>query len=380
MRPGRSPRAATRQLAALTGMRFFAAFHVLLFHYAGPVVDGWPRWTKNFITQGPTSVTLFFVLSGFILSYNYLDARDERVLDRRAFWRARFARVYPVYALGLVISLPIFVWMTLRDFPRTAGTAVETVGIGALAITLLQAWVPQAACRWNCPGWSLSVEALFYALFPFVALLLAHRSARSLIRGAVIVWLAQGLMMAIWLVWVLHLGRRDAPSLAEWLLFGSYFPLLRLPQFLFGMVLGKLFLIGTLQLESRTAARLSWAATLAALLVFILPWTLPPSAFLDTLLVPIFGAVIIGLAAQSGGLARLLSTRLMVLLGGASYALYLLHAPIHQWMEGIDQAIGTNVIDTRWFFPIYALVAIGVSVLVFTRFEEPAREWLKRRL
>ncbi len=380
VRSGRSPRAATRQLGALTGLRFFAAFHVLLFHYGRPAIEGWPSWANNFIAQGPTSVTLFFVLSGFILSYNYLDARDERTLDRKPFWSARFARVYPVYALGLLISLPVFVWTTLRDHPRTTETAAEAVGVGALAITLLQAWIPQAACRWNCPGWSLSVEALFYALFPFVAILLARRSARTLMWSAVAVWCTQAVLMGVWLLWVMHIARRSDPAIGPWLLFGSYFPLLRLPQFIFGMILGKLFLVGPARLSGRAGQRLSYTATVAALIVFCLPWTLPPSAFLDTVLLPIFGAIIIGLAAESGPLATFLSTRTMVLLGGASYSLYLLHAPIHQWMEAISLTLGADVSDTRWFFFLYCGVAIAISVVVFTRFEEPARSWLKRRL
>jgi peptidoglycan/LPS O-acetylase OafA/YrhL len=49
-------------------------------------------------------------------------------------------------------------------------------------------------------------------------------------------------------------------------------------------------------------------------------------------------------------------------------------------MEAIDQTLGTAVVDTRWFFFVYAAVTVGISVGVFTRIEEPARRWLKRRL
>src|SRR5438128_8931008 len=92
-------------LAALTSARFFAAFHILLFHMgAMKGLTRAPIWLQTFASIGYVSVTFFFVLSGFILVYTY----GGRDFDLRQFWRARLARVYPVYLLSLLLNAPFF--------------------------------------------------------------------------------------------------------------------------------------------------------------------------------------------------------------------------------------------------------------------------------
>jgi peptidoglycan/LPS O-acetylase OafA/YrhL len=157
-------------ISALTSVRFFAALYVAIFHWAKMNRHGgWPTPIRNAAFTGYIGVPMFFVLSGFILSYNY--APDERRpnIDRRGFWAARFARIYPVYLLGLVIAFPFF----LKDLSKAALLNVAHVSlIGGTATTLTQAWSPATACKWNCPGWTLSVEAFFYAVSRFSS----HRS------------------------------------------------------------------------------------------------------------------------------------------------------------------------------------------------------------
>ncbi|HVE12493.1 MAG TPA: acyltransferase family protein, partial [Elusimicrobiota bacterium] len=140
-------------LGPLTSLRFLAAFHVLLFHGARewlwrPFLRA-PEWAQGLLATGYAGVGFFFVLSGFILSYTYR-GRLDGARERREFWRARFARVYPVYALGLLLFAPI----------ELLGGRPGTVAPSALScVTLTQAWIPAFALRWNTPGWSLSVEA-----------------------------------------------------------------------------------------------------------------------------------------------------------------------------------------------------------------------------
>ena len=142
-------------LRALTAIRFFAAIHVVLVHESfmnghipfGPI-------GSRIVNSGYTAVTLFFVLSGFILAYNY-----EHVSDRAEFWISRFARIYPLYLLSLLPSLasPHF---SHHPHPGALGML--------LTFTLLQGWVPSLAFSLNLVAWTLSVEAFFYALFPFL--------------------------------------------------------------------------------------------------------------------------------------------------------------------------------------------------------------------
>src|SRR3954470_9302060 len=96
-------------LRALTGIRFFAAFHVLLLHTTLRYLGHAPIWVQNIVGSGYVGVSLFFILSGFILTYSYSPDGHADVTRKREFWAARFARIYPVYALGLLLAGPVFI-------------------------------------------------------------------------------------------------------------------------------------------------------------------------------------------------------------------------------------------------------------------------------
>lgn len=97
-------------IPSLTGIRFFAALAVLMFHSGATYFDraGIPYPVAQLLHNGYLGVSLFFVLSGFILTYAHQDDRiDGRFLG--VFYVARFARIYPVYLFALVLALPVLI-------------------------------------------------------------------------------------------------------------------------------------------------------------------------------------------------------------------------------------------------------------------------------
>src|SRR5690242_17436535 len=155
-------------LKPLTGLRFLAAMAVVAYHALDALVPHAPGYLSRLASHGYLGVSLFFVLSGFILTYTYIEP-DSGALrgSAREFWWARIARVYPMYTAALVVALPVFLLYRIALAPPEA-RAQATIAAG-LTPMLLQGWWPPAACQWNCPGWSLSVEMFFYAIFPFLA-------------------------------------------------------------------------------------------------------------------------------------------------------------------------------------------------------------------
>jgi hypothetical protein len=94
------------KIHALTSLRFFAAFYVVLFHTV-PLVFGdrmQATLTQRAISLGYVSVSFFFLLSGYILAMVYL--RSGRPIDKRNFSSARFARVYPLFLVTLLADTP----------------------------------------------------------------------------------------------------------------------------------------------------------------------------------------------------------------------------------------------------------------------------------
>jgi len=156
-------------LPALTGIRFFAAFYVVLFHSLPWVSKHYdlPKPMQIFFVNGYLAVALFFLLSGFILAYTY-DGQIEGSSKRLHFWQARFARIYPVYFLSLILA-----YFFQRSLPLTSRVAV---------VTMVQAWNPfraGLAGAWNYPAWSLSVEAFSILFFRSAASDVSAKQPRS---------------------------------------------------------------------------------------------------------------------------------------------------------------------------------------------------------
>jgi peptidoglycan/LPS O-acetylase OafA/YrhL len=372
-------------LRGLTGVRFLAAMHVVLFHYLRFYLAGAPWLIQNIIQAGYVGVGLFFVLSGFILTYTYLDVDSSKALDRRAFWVARFARIYPLYALSLLLALP-FTFQALHahhSLPAAiAGSSQDLIA----TLSMLQAWTPLTAELVNGPAWSLSVEAFFYLVFPFVALPLLMLRGRRLIVAALGVWAACFVAPTLYAATNpdgAGLGFPDPAHTGLWIQALKYTPLLRLPEFLLGVIAAVVYLrIGRMGL-ARTGVLVSSVSGLAILALLSVSPVIPFPYLHNGLLAPLFAALIYGLAVGGGPLARLLSTPMLLVLGEASYGVYLLQRPLwnitgHFWkhFSGSDPYLGGQPL----FFLVYLPILIGGSVFASYFIEKPARRWIRRVL
>ncbi len=242
-------------LPALTGIRFFAAFYVLLFH-ALPWLSSHfklPLPLRVFLSNGYLAVALFFLLSGFILAYTY-QGHIGGTHNRVRFWQARFARIYPVYILSLLLALPFQRHLTL-------GSALSV-------LAMVQAWNPwhrEWTGAWNYPAWSLSVEGFFYLCFPFIQNVLNRLNRRNLVISIGVT----GLLCVLGHTPTLGLGNWD-PSWALTRLLPL--PVLRLPDFVLGVSLGNLFLRHQPLVSRTQIAAVAIAAVVTLLSLPIGPW------------------------------------------------------------------------------------------------------------
>lgn len=349
-------------LPALTGLRFLAAAHVVVYHALRPVLVDAAPGPAAIAASGASAVTLFFVLSGFVLVHVY-----GHQVEARPFWGARFARLAPLYWAALLLALPI------GAIARARGVVSDPLGPASLALvaTGLQAWVPPAALRWNPPAWSLSCELFFYALFPLLARVLGARSARVAFAAGAAVWLVGvALPVAYLAVDPDGLGTPRITDEASWLNAIKLSPLARLPDFVVGVVAGLLV---------RTGARLPRGlgpAALALTLLLAASGVVPALLLHNGLLAPLFAVVVCWLAVDGGPLARLLSTRPLQLLGEASYALYLLHVPLFLWAMALTRQ--TTLPPTHAL--VVGALAVPVAMLAHLLLERPLRRWLRARL
>ena len=334
---------AQPRLPALTSLRFFAAAHVVIFHlHALKIYEG-TGWYHRTALIGYVGVSLFYLLSGFILVYTY-GGREFKPLS---FWRARFARIYPAYLFALLISAPGFFYVNTMlkqiDIPIWSWCKTHLLASALMVPTLLQSWVPGAALAWNPPAWSLSDEAFFYLLFPLIVALLLRSKNRTLLAGILLCW---GVSLALSSSYVFlkpdGVAYVDDNSTLTWLNVLKFNPLFRLPEFLLGACCGFLFL--------RKSVDRKWATPLVALgfigtvIVVAFSSHIPYPILHDSLMAPAFAAIIYGLALRPQWSA-VLEFKPLVLLGDASYSLYLLHSFI---LGAYFMPMGTLRKMSRW--------------------------------
>ena len=346
--PGASP-----PLDSLTSLRFFAALAVVFYHSGSGFAassGAAPKVVQNILDNGWLGVPFFFILSGFILTYAHADLHFDG-LQLKRFFLARFARLYPVYLLAMALSIPFVDHFDLStDWYQ---------------VFLLQLWFPgSGATDWNFVAWTLSVELFFYVMFPFLRAILLRLSNAGLLvgLGAVIACL-----IVIWVNMTPQLGDGELRVGGRVLLIPV--PLLRLPEFAYGMLLGELHL--------RRAARMPAGVIYVALLAVVIAAAASTRPAAQTVVILAFGPLILSLAnaPRREWLRGVLENRLLVLLGGASYALYLLQFPMRKYV-----AAGVPAGYSLYARAAFAPLLIGVSVLVFLTFEGPMRKWLRRVL
>jgi peptidoglycan/LPS O-acetylase OafA/YrhL len=227
---------------------------------------------------------------------------------------------------------------------------------------LFQGWTGTLPVHWNTPAWSLSCELFFYLCFPLI--LLAARCA-TWRRSLVVAGVALGLPI----LWRL-LGLSD-----------SIKPLLHLGDFLLGVALAGVYdaLIRSCPRLVGRGYRLYLPSS--ALFIVLVSFSRDVERWipLDTLLRPLNALLLVGLALGGGLVARLLSIPPAVLLGQASYAMYILHVPLLWWYKRTAVFRGAAP-SPAGVSLIFLAGVILVSVLVFKVVEEPSNRFLRRKL
>lgn len=336
----------------LTSLRFFAAFVVVLFHTL-------PEEDRPHL--GYSAVSFFFVLSGFVLAIAYADRLAT--LRRKDFWQARFARIYPLFLLTALLDVPNLLFARIARY-GIVSAAIKTAITLFATILMLQAWWPKRLEGLDNPNWSLSVEAVFYLLFPLVAAFLWRQTMKSVILLAVLIYIS-GLFL-------IHAAMQThAPEEAI-----IYFPLLHVSQFVEGILLARLFLWCMASDSRRTNLRtLTFPVIgITALCFYELgrrPELIPKPFLHDGGLLLFFGPLIAVFASGQPIIDRVFSQPLLVLLGEASYGLYLIHIVVwhytSRFIEGSALGVG---------YSLYLVGVVALSVLSFYFFEQPARRWL----
>ena len=365
-----------KQLDALTGLRFVAAFVVFVHHLGGKFGFG-----MNGYSIGSLAVTFFFVLSGFILTYVYHD-RLQSSGDLKRFFFNRFARIWPLHVVCLFIAAGVV-------SKGHIGTEIggENMPMFFTNLFLLQSWVPYNdwVFSFNGVSWSISTEAFFYLVFPLLALGGIQRIGRKVAVSLLVVMIA-----------VFTLNKMSQMNMWGWDYYrvGHVNPLVRLPEFCFGVLAGKLFLLR----HSKASKNIFWLDTVkeilclgsivgAAVLVsgykvqfpiaeakwgsqFLASW------FRVTYPAILFAITVFVFSTSRGAIARICSFRPMVYLGDISYAFYMIHFLVLRQVNAAYLSYGK--LEGYEIALLAFGLAVAMSILLFELVEMPAKNFLRR--
>ena len=355
------------QLNQITFTRFIAALSVVFFHYGQSIFPANISFLFENLTAGPIAVGYFYVLSGFIMAIAYYQPQKDKQqgINKKKYWIARFARIYPVYLLALLI-------IVAAKF-RTLGENWETL---PLHLLLLQSWIPGYPITLNTPGWSLSVEAFFYLSFPFLLLWVYKHGTKALTLFCIILWIATQVIL-------LSALNSDAYAPKTHLHdFIYYNPIMHLSSFVMGMLTGIYFKNNAN--EGKTHKHALWVG-LSFALIFLLIWARPhlenlfhyKLAFTNGLLAPVFLLFIVLLAKNRSTISHIFNHAWLILLGEASYSLYILQKPIHGLYDKI--IVPRIALPETLHFYIFLVGLIIASILSYLYFEKPLRKIIRNK-
>lgn len=349
----------------LTGLRAIAALLVFVHHFAF-AEEKVGRFLFRFQSELYIGVSIFFVLSGFLITLRY---HDEKI-SLKQYAVNRFARIYPMFFLLTVFT---FVYYYYNPGERFAQEAIgKDITISFLAnISLLKGFFDDLRFTGIAQGWTLTVEECFYFLAPLIFFLLR--------RNIKILFIVLGFYIAGSLLVLMPKGENIYGFFNTWqfMFIATFFG--RCLDFFIGIQLTLWF-----RTRNKAATKSTYYTVTGMLLlsfsVFLLsirdvdearyPLGIYTNAGLviNNWILPFaIGVLFWGLITEKTWISRLLSTKLFELLGKSSYTFYLVHMGV----------ISLLVVDLVPIWIIHLPIMLIISIILYKLVEEPMNKWVR---
>jgi peptidoglycan/LPS O-acetylase OafA/YrhL len=326
------------ELTGLTALRLFAALFVLLFHSRYFAEGGWLEIPIHALClSGGLGVDIFFVLSGFVISYVYAGN-----FNFGSYLLHRAARIYPVYLFTTIAALIV---ISILGRPAYAEFANFDVLMNLL---MIQSWYGSWQISVNFVSWTVSAEWAVYLMFPAVI---------WLIRALPLNWIAIMLPVCAYALFG-GLAWAGLPEPINKCLF----------LFCSGAMLFRYWsTFGELSSWIGLAAALSALAIISFEAWFAYLGHPLDQHYLSVLAVPIV----------AWGINWKPDNPVLLVGGRASYSIYLVHGVVY---VAVRRCVEMGVLNRVWGLPLFLLLSIGIALATYLWIEQPARRWIVNRL
>jgi peptidoglycan/LPS O-acetylase OafA/YrhL len=381
-------------IPALTGVRAMAAYLVFISHFCYIFDGSFPYLAQRFLGEFHIGVSIFFVLSGFLITFRYYNHFHLTKDWFKQYLKNRIARIYPMYFL-LTLAAFTYYFIT-KDQTITKGTG-NPIALLALNITFLRGFFYQFWDTGIAQGWSLTVEECFYFSAPII-FLIAKRYNKFYIQPAAIT------LFAICMVLIFrHVNWHGFFGNFTFVLLFTFFG--RCFEFFVGVQLARYIIKNGLKRTHK--ASFTYAGfVLIFVCVFIMalqPITKPWAAGLESSIGIITNNYFLciavalffyGLLTENTIFKKFLALPFIELLGKSSYIFYLIHLG---WMFTLLNGGLNHLNDSTfalydklgltwhspfeydWLNLIYIFIVLNaISILLFKRIEEPLNHYIRR--
>jgi peptidoglycan/LPS O-acetylase OafA/YrhL len=351
-----------KRFDALTGARWLFASLVFVYHNRKYWRNDVNKYLLQLFNEMHIGVSLFFVLSGFLIAYKYNDPQNNNHHYGR-YIGLRMARILPLYWLILLVSYIDWGW------PKTI---YQTV----LSFTLAHGFSNIHNLDGIAQAWSLTVELSFYIIAPLIFILWD----KHVVKALLFLLLLLAVAVTTGIIWEKINGNKDQflyPS--GFVMHSTFFG--RFPEFIAGV-----WLAGILHQQQKDPFVNIKYKTLTGftgifISLFLIGFFQPDifhhgndtvtGAVLQYAFIPLFAIIwMYGLIKEETYMSRFFAWKPMVLLGNASFAFYLVHISY----------VNLRLKDWKLFADRNYILLWLISIVLYLLFEKPVNKLCRKIL
>ena len=346
------------QIESLTGFRSILIVWVVLYHFKEDLAILYPRSLLiPFMDLGFLGVDFFFILSGFIITYNYSSKLTDFNLNKYFnFLWMRLARLYPTHVFTLFISV-ILILLASISGSQINNPERYTLGTFIQNLLLIHAWSIPTQFSWNAISWAVSSEWLAYIIFPLI-IVISNRVQR---KPILLILVFISLLLTAIICQVLNQGIVITPYQA-----GGYGMIRAIGEFTAGCLLLKLY-----RLEFGINFLWKWLTPMSiSLVIGVGSWLARTSQIQALWITPICAVVIYSLSWEQESIARMLRSKPFIYFGERSYALYMTHftcliilrrvIPVQAFVNSNDVSKLLLILGYVVFMGLFAIVTFAL--------------------
>lgn len=335
------------------GLRALAIIAIFISH----------TWLGPFGALGAFGVSIFFVLSGFLMMYNYYPRENDPKFGLAFVWK-KVKKLYPLHIVFMLVGL----FYCLLSDPQSIGGALKAIPFHVL---LVQVWIPypKIYATLNGVSWYLSASAFLYFCFPIILKIFKKFSIKKThIYRIFFISIVLEVIISYISYQYLNIDK-NSPFSVQWLTY--YFPLTRLIDFIVGCSLGYLFLIKPTSNKNKLYFYFNELLIVIfialALLIYWSGKTIFGTEYIKytLLFLPITISLIWFVANNQGFYKLLLETKLLVQIGNDSPYIFLIHLQVIKFSLAFFNKVLSYI--SNYIVIFIAIIATYVFVLLWKK-------------